>query len=200
MEIQCACGKFQAELKAFPKNTPGRLKCYCDDCQAFLHHLKRSDLLDKNGGTEIIPAYPADVTILRGKEFLKCTRLSPKGMFRFSTSCCNTPVANTQANMPWMGFHRCMYLAKDPNKLDQVLGPIRSSIMGRFAKGTPPAGTPQKFNFKGFVTVMPFILKGKLLKKTKPSPFFMEDGLTSIVAPHVLSEGERQAAMTSAGF
>jgi hypothetical protein len=195
MELQCECGKFRARLKAFPNNTPGRLVCYCDDCQSYLHYLKRSDLLDANGGTEVIPAYPADAEILDGREYLKCTRLSPRGTLRFSTSCCNTPVANTRAKEPWAGFLRCMYTAgEEAHRIDQTLGPVRSRIMGRYAKGTPPAGTPAKFDLKALITVMPFILKGKLFKKYKPSPFFAEDGVTPIVTPHVLSEAERRAS------
>ena len=195
IEIQCECGQFHAKLKAFPNNTPGRLVCYCDDCQSYLHHLKRTDLLDANGGTEVIPAYPADVEILSGREYLTCTRLSPNGIFRFSTLCCNTPIANTRPKMPWAGFLRCVYTNGEASQLDQILGPVRSRIMGRYAKGIPPAGTPKKFNLKAFITVMPFMLKGKLFKKSKPSPFFAEDGATPIVTPHILSEAERSASL-----
>ena len=81
MEIQCDCGKFRAELTEFPNNTPGRLVCYCDDCQAFLNYIKRSELMDQNGGSEIIPAYPADIQIIAGKDFVQCVRLHSKGMF-----------------------------------------------------------------------------------------------------------------------
>lgn len=194
MEIQCQCGSFRARLKAFPGNTPGRLVCYCDDCQGYLRHLQRADLLDANGGTEVIPAYPADVEILRGQENLTCLRLSPNGTFRFYTSCCNTPVVNTRPGEPWAGFLRCVYTAGvDGQKIDEVLGPVRSRIMGRFAQGLPPAGTPRKFNLKAVLTVMPFMLKGKLLGKSKPSPFFAEDGATAIAAPHVLRAGHGRA-------
>ena len=194
MEIQCQCRKFRAKLKAFPNSTPGRLVCYCDDCQQYLRHLKRTDLLDANGGTEVIPAYPADVEIVRGQENLGCTRLSPNGIFRFSTSCCNTPIVNTRPGVPWAGFLRCVYTAAgDAQELDQVLGPVRSRIMGRFAQGIPPVGTPKKFNLKAVLTVMPFILKGKLLMKSRPSPFFAEDGVTAIAVPYVLNKAERQA-------
>ncbi len=195
MNIQCECGQFQARLKAFPKDTPGRLVCYCDDCQAYLHHLKRSDLLDAHGGTEVIPAYPADVQILRGQEHLKCIRLSPNGTFRFFTSCCNTPIVNTSPGRPWAGFLRGAYTAGgDAQKLDHVLGPVRSRIMGRYAKGTPPVGTPNRFNLKAFLRVMPFMLKGMLMRKSRPSPFFADDGATAISLPRVLTEAERQAA------
>ena len=195
MEIQCECGKFRAKLKAFPDNTPGRLVCYCDDCQAYLHYLKRTDLLDANGGTEVIPAYPTDVEILTGLEHLKCTRLSEKGIFRFSTSCCNTPIVNTNPGEPWAGFMRCVYTVKDGQKIDQTLGPVRSRIMGRYAKGSPPVGTPQKFNLKAILTVMPFMLKGKLFGKSMPSPFFSANGITPVVTPHVLSVAEKKAAL-----
>lgn len=43
------------------------------------------------------------------------------------------------------------------------------------------------------LSVMPFMLKGMLLGKAKPSPFFADDGVTPIVAPHVLTKAERQA-------
>ena len=193
MEIQCECGQFRARLKAFPDSTPGRLVCYCDDCQAYLHYLKREDLLDVNGGTEVIPAYPSDVEIVSGLEHLKCTRLSPNGTLRFSTTCCNTPIVNTRAKAPWAGFLSGVYTKKDSQWLDKTLGPVRSRIMGAYAKGSPPAGTPARFNFKGMLTVMPFIVKGAILGKSKPSPFLAEDGVTPVVQPYVLSKAERQA-------
>ena len=74
--------------------------------------------------------------------------------------------------------------------LDQVLGPVRSRIMGRYAQGTPPMGTPEKFNLKAILTVMPFMLKGMLLGKSRPSPFFAEDTVTAVAVPYVLTEAE----------
>lgn len=194
MEIQCECGKFRAELRSFPANTPGRLVCYCDDCQMYLRHLGRADLLDVNGGTEVVPAYPSDVKILQGLGHLKCTRLTANGTFRYSTSCCNTPIVNARPGESWAGFLRGVYTARDAYTLEQTLGAVRSRIMGRYAKGTPPAGTPQTFNLRAMITVLPFLLKGKLLRKSKGSPFFAADGITPVVAPHVLTDAERQAA------
>ncbi|HNI72540.1 MAG TPA: DUF6151 family protein, partial [Accumulibacter sp.] len=166
-------------------------RLYCDDCQAYLHFLKREDLLDINGGTEVIPVYPADVEILSGAEHLKCIRLSPKGTFRFATSCCNTPIVNTRPNEPWAGFLRRVYLANGAEQLDRILGPVRSRIMGKYAHGTPPAGTPARFNLKALASVAPFVLKGKLQRKSIPSAFFGNDGVTPIVSPYVLSKSER---------
>lgn len=189
MEIQCDCGNFRAELTQFPKNTPGRFICYCDDCQAFLNYLKRPELLNENGGTEIIPAYPVDIKIIAGQDVVKCVRLHSKGMYRYYTSCCQTPIANTDPVRPWVGFFRNMYTAKDANLLDRELGPVKTSLMGKYAKGTPPAGTAQTFDFKALTIFMPFIIKGKVLGKAKHSPFF--DKGESIVVPKVLTTEER---------
>ena len=189
MEIQCDCGKFRAELTQFPKNTPGRFICYCDDCQAFLNYLKRSDLLDKNGGTEIIPAYPADIKIIAGKDVITCVRLHSKGMYRFYTSCCQTPIGNTDPKSAWVGIIHQAYTRKDSNLPDRELGPVKCRMLGKYAKGTVPAGTPQTFDLKGLVTIMPFMIKGKIFGKAKPSPFF-ENG-EAIVTPKVLTAEER---------
>ena len=197
MEIQCECGKFRAQLTQFPRGTPGRLRCYCRDCQIFMSHLNRTDLLDENGGTEIIPAYPADINFISGKELIQCVRLYPTGMFRFSTACCNTPIANTEPNRPWVGIHSRMYTVKDPNVLDVELGPVKCSIMGKDAKGELPPGVPQKFDLRGMLTVMPYILKGILLGKSKPSPFFVNN--EPIVKPKVLTNEERLALTSAPG-
>ncbi len=196
MEIQCECGKFKAELTKFPANTAGRLRCYCDDCQAYLHHLKRADLLDANGGTEVIPVYPRDFKILQGKELLRCTRLHEQGMFRFSTTCCNTPVANTDLKRPWIGTHRRVFTARDPGQLDGLFGTVRASIMGKFAHGTLPAGVPESFDLKGLRAVAPFLLKGILSGAKRPSPFFENE--TPVGPVHVLSKDERRIASAAA--
>lgn len=198
MELQCDCGQFRARLKAFPQNTPGRLRCYCDDCQSYLHYLQRPELLDAHGGTEVIPAYPADVEILSGVDKLKCIRLFEKGIHRFVASCCNTPFGNTKPKSPWIGILRRMYLNKNPMALDQAFPEVRSSIMGRYAKGTPPSGTPKTFNFKAFVSVMPFMLRGKLFGKFRHSPVYRSDATTPIAPPQVLTAEQRQDARRAA--
>jgi hypothetical protein len=200
MQIQCECGKFRAELEKFPHNTPGRLVCYCDDCQTYLHHLARPDLLDPAGGTEVIPAYPSEIKIVAGREVLRSLRLSPQGLYRWYAGCCKTPVANTKPGFPWVGIPHRAYSVNDPGYLEKTLGPIKSRIEGRFAKGSPPPGTASGIDFKGFMTVLPFLLKGMLMGKAKSSPFFEKDGQTPIVQPVVLSLAERNAIRQRLGF
>lgn len=187
MQIQCECGKFKAEIHHFPKSTLGRCVCYCDDCQSFLHHLNRGDLLDANGGTELIPTYPRDIKIQSGIEVLKCLRLSPNGLFRWYASCCKTPIGNTIPTLPWFGFISRVFTIQDTNLPERYLGAVKTRIMGRFAQGTPPDGTSLKTGLKDFMVVVPFILKGFIQRKTKNSPFF-KNGRTPIVETEILSK------------
>jgi hypothetical protein len=193
VQIQCECGQFKAEWAGFPKATPGRAVCYCDDCQSFMHYMQRTDLLDPAGGTEIVPAYPADLHITAGKDVLRCTRLAPKGLMRWSTACCNTPIGNTAPGFPWVGLIHCVFKRDGASSLNQALGPVKSRIMGRFASVTPPAGTSAKLSLRDMRVVMPFILRGFLFGKRRGSPFFEADGKTPIVKPYVLSLQERNA-------
>jgi len=182
MKIQCDCGKFKAKLAEFPKNSPGRVVCYCDDCQSFLQKIQREELLDPHGGTELVPVYPCDMEFTQGAEYLKCYKLSPKGLSRWATDCCGSPIANTRAHFPWVGiFHRA-FTREDPDYL-QKLGPIRSRIMGKYAKSKPPFKVPEKMGFKVLYSVMPFILKGKIFKKDKNSQFYEPDGKIPISEP-----------------
>jgi len=186
MQISCDCGSFKAELLAFPKNTPGRLACYCRDCQSYLEKIDRADVLDDFGGSEIIPVYPAELKILQGKEHLKCYRLSEKGLYRWAAGCCNSPVLNTKPDFPWLGIFHTAYKKSDPSALES-LGEIKSRIFGKYAKGQPPFVIADKLGFKALMTVMPFIIKGKLLKKATASEFFEDDGQTPIAEPEILS-------------
>jgi hypothetical protein len=110
------------------------------------------------------------------------------------------PVANTKPGFPWAGIVHRAYAVKDPGYLERTFGPVKSRIKGRFAKGTPPSGTPSDMDFKSFITVLPFLLKGLLTGKAKNSPFFENDGQTPIVPPVVLSLDERSAIRHRLGF
>ncbi|MBX2993808.1 MAG: hypothetical protein KF681_03280 [Bdellovibrionaceae bacterium] len=193
MQIRCECGQLRAEIKHFPSEMPGRLACYCDDCQTYLMHIKRTDLfVDGAGGTEIVPIYPCNLSFSSGTERLTCLRLSPQGIFRWSANCCNTPIANVQPGFPWIGVFARPYVVEDKHRLDNTFGPIRSGIMGKFARGQKPEGVADKLDFKAFRSTFPFLLKGFLLRKAKGSPFFHGDGKTPIAEPIVLKKELRE--------
>lgn len=185
MRVRCDCGAFQAELTHFPAHSAGRLVCYCSDCQRYLEKLGRPDLFDAYGGTEIIPVYPSEIRIIKGQEQLVCNQLSPDGLFRWSTRCCNSPIGNIQAKFPWFGILHSVYLAADPECLER-LGPVRSRIYGRNAQGAPPFPISRKMGLEDMFKVLPFIARGVLGGKYKGSPFFRTDNVSPIARPRLL--------------
>lgn len=185
MQISCDCGSFKARLTAFPTNSPGRLVCYCNDCQDYLQRLDRTDLLDQYGGTQVVPVYPSEIEIIQGAEHLQCNRLREKGLNRWSTTCCNSPILNIRAGMPWAGVFHQTYTRSDPDYLEK-LGNIRSRINGKYAKDGATYRISHKISFGDMLAVMPFIVKGKVLKKSIVSPFFKSDGNTPVKEPVVL--------------
>jgi hypothetical protein len=179
VKIHCDCGKFEAELTG--PNT-GRLACYCADCQAFAEKLGRADILDEFGGTQVVAVYPGNYKVLKGHEYLKLNKLSEKGLHRWSVSCCNSPVGNTVRAFPWVGIP---HQAFDKEVLESM-GPVKCRIMGKDCKGEPPFKISNKMSLRDAFHVMPFILKGKLFKTYRGSPFFKEDGKTPIAEATIL--------------
>ncbi len=183
MKISCDCGAFVAKLKDFPRNTPGRLVCYCDDCQAYAKKIQRTDVLDEYGGTEVIPVYPKEIEVIQGLDMLKCYRLSSKGVYRWATSCCNSPILNSKPGFPWAGIFNTAY--KDPAALS-ALGDVKARIYGKYALDGVPFKISEKIAFRDMLVVIPFIIKGKILGMDKKSPFFCSDNMTPIVEPEIL--------------
>src|SRR5689334_2851856 len=94
-ELRCRCGQVRARLTNASPHTVNHVMCYCDDCQAFLHHLGRLDLLDACGGTDIVQVAPAFLSLQSGKDRVAGIRLTAKGLYRWYASCCKTPLGNT---------------------------------------------------------------------------------------------------------
>ncbi len=187
MKIQCDCGQFTAELINCPQESPGRIVCYCDDCQNYLKIIKREDLLDPYGGIEIIPVYPTNYHFLSGIDKLKCLRLTSHGLYRWYTHCCNSPIGNTTTSIPWVGiFHNAFKL--ENNNYLEVFGPVKSRVMGHFKTKETPFKVSNKLSLKDILVVCPFILKGLIKNKKKGSPFFKKDNSTPIIGPEIISK------------
>ncbi|MBY0371355.1 hypothetical protein K2X33_11755 [bacterium] len=186
LSLRCKCGALRGAAHGLSPKTGLRSVCYCNDCQAYAHFLGRaSDILDADGGTDIFPVQPAQLEITLGHENLTCVRLSEKGMYRWYTDCCNTPIANSMAwpKMPFAGVvHSIMDYAASGTKRDEALGPIRARSQGKY--GTPP----MSFLFR----VVGFLLRGFWKKQHQPSPFFHADGRPR-ARPRILSPVEREA-------
>lgn len=169
--------------------------CYCDDCQSFAHFLERADeILDAHGGTEVFQTSPARVEISAGANRLACMRLTTKGLFRWYTSCCRTPIGNTLSTgrLPFVGLIQSC-VAADAARREAVLGPIRARVFGRFAKGDVSALDVHARAPLGLMARAARMLIGARLRGDhKRSPFFDARSGAPVAAPYVLTDEERR--------
>lgn len=89
-----------------------RAVCYCRSCQAFAERLGHTeDILDEQGGSDILQVRPDLMQFTAGVEQLACLQITPKGPLRWYATCCNTPIGNTPRS-PKLSFvgllHSCL--------------------------------------------------------------------------------------------
>jgi hypothetical protein len=196
--MQCRCGT----LKGFVDTSKpvNRAVCYCRDCQAFAHYLGRPiEILDGNGGTDVVQTMPAKVTLTQGRERLACMRLSEKGLVRWYANCCNTPIGNTAANyrISFIGLiHNCLEVP--PASLDDSFGAVRMRSFTRNARtkidGESPFGM-----VPGILRILVMVLRARLNGAYKRTPFFFADSGTPVVTPKILTDSERKAVYNDIG-
>ena len=140
VELRCRCGEVIGLVENASPQKVNRVVCYCDDCQAFAHQLGRGDLLNAQGGTDIIQVAPASLIFVKGQYRIAGLRLTPKGLFRWHTTCCNTPVGNTLG--PAIPFVGIVAQAFDggPQRVDSVFGAPIGAILGKYAIGEGTGG------------------------------------------------------------
>ena len=178
--LKCQCGAVQGTATNITPTSGNRVVCCCSDCQAFASYLGgESRILDEFGGTDIFQTTQSQLRISKGQDKLQGMRLSEKGMLRWYTSCCKTPVGNTiNASMPFVGvIHSFMDL---PDR-DTVLGPVRAYVQTQYAIGAPSYPTHHKKYPLGItLRIISKILLWKLRGNQKPSVFFDESGRPNI--------------------
>lgn len=192
LELGCACGVVGGVARGLAPRTISRLVCMCDDCQTFVRALERPDLLDEHGGVEVVQLAPARLSLTRGQAELACLRLSPKGLLRFHTRCCRTPVANVipRPGVPFAAVSAGFVVRPD---LDVALGPVRARVNGRFCQGKLPPGAHRSVSV-GLLLRTARILAGQALRRShRPSPFFSARDGEPVVVPVILDRARRSA-------
>jgi hypothetical protein len=194
--LQCRCGTIQGYIAR-----PGmakRIVCYCKDCQAFAHFLKRADTaLDEHGGTTIVAAVPKQVHLTQGLEALACMSLSDHGLLRWYASCCNTPIANTPRDFktPYVGLIESC-LKNDSPSLRDSFGPVRMVLNTKSAWG-PVKSTPVS-NLVGLLGLMKSVIGSRLSGNYKRNPFFGTETGTPVAHPRELGKDERERLTNAA--
>lgn len=155
-------------------------------------HLGAKGILDENGGSELYQTLPARLKVTAGKDQLRALRLSPKGMVRWYTGCCGTPLGNTLHSEGW--YFLSLSVACIPEAARAPLGPLRGAF---FAKDAP-AGTHPPADF-GKLTLLSGAFgrhfAAWLGLAPRGTPFF-ENG-KPVATPEILSLEARRAAETA---
>ncbi len=202
LAIRCKCGKVEGELADVSPQAGNHAVCYCDDCQAFQHHLGMADsVLDANGGTHVFQTSPARLRFISGQAHVACLKLTPKGTLRWYASCCNTPIGNTMAapGVAFVGLITACLDARDSDRVASALGPVKGRIMGRYAKGDiSHLDVHDKFPLTVLVPFVGSLIMRRLRGDHRKSPFFDPSTAELIVAPRLLTREESAAAHAKA--
>jgi len=186
--LGCRCGKVSGSVDRV--ESTNRVICYCKDCQAFARFLGREDeILDERGGSDIIQALPKNVTFHQGIDSLACMQLTSKGLLRWYTRCCRTPIGNTLATPKWsfIGLlHSCLTQTATP--LDASFGPVRSWVNTSGAKGEPKPATAGQAAVIGWF--MRTTLRARINGDYRDTPLFQAGTGKPLVAPQVLNSSE----------
>jgi hypothetical protein len=190
--LHCRCGEVRAVVAGVSPHSVNRVVCYCDDCQAFAHQLGRADLLNAQGGSDIVQLAPSAISFVQGQDRIAGLRLTPKGLYRWYATCCNTPVGNTLSpSIPFVGVVVQAFEGGAP-AVDQTAGKPIGAILGKFAVGKPPAGSTG-LNLGLMIRAIRKVLGWRVRGETWPHPFFERHARAPIYPVTILSRGEREA-------
>lgn len=195
--LRCRCGRLQGSVA--PARSTQRVVCYCRDCRAFAHHLGGDDVLDAQGGTEIVASLPSHVRFDAGTDALQCLSLSPRGLLRWVAICCRTPVANTPRNpkIAYAGLvHTCLEQPGAP-PLQTSFGPLRMAVNTASASGAAPK-TPTLAATASMCRMAAMLAGARLGGGWHDNPFFDTATSTPVRAVQVLTPADRQQAYAAA--
>ena len=192
VQVHCRCGEVVGLVSNASPQKVNRVVCYCDDCQAFAHQLGRADLLNAQGGSDIVQVAPASLTFIKGQNRIAGLRLTPKGLFRWHTTCCNTPVGNTLGPaIPFVGIHAQVFDG-GMRTVDAVFGAPLGAILGKYAVRPAPAGSTG-INLTLLLRAITKVLGWRLRGRAWPHPFFDRQTRAPRYPAVVLSPAERDA-------
>jgi hypothetical protein len=183
--IQCKCGTVRGQLEG--TGVSNRLICYCTDCRAFARFLGRvDDVLDEQGGTEIVQVAQPRLSFSQGADRLAAVRLSEKGLVRWYASCCKTPIGNTMAG-PKASFIGLIHSSLDHARMDRDFGKKIARVNTATALGDTK---PAQRGLLGVITRFIWIVfTMRISGRYRTSRMFGESG-SPRVAPTILTPQE----------
>ncbi|UXI70071.1 DUF6151 family protein [Tahibacter amnicola] len=194
--IQCQCGKLRGTLSRSAAFT--RLRCYCRDCQAYARALgKPAEIVDPQGGSDIVATLQQHVAFSQGKEQLACLSLSEQGLLRWYARCCNTPIGNTarDVKMCYIGLMHSA-LSSAPVTLDAAFGNAAIAVNAKSARGAVTESGIR--TVLATVRIIGRVLQSRFSGAYRASPFFSYPDGRPVADPRVLDAAERQRAFDTA--
>jgi hypothetical protein len=157
--------------------------------------LKRPDVLDTAGGTDIFHMPTGRVKLIAGTDAVRCLRFSGK-VFRWYTDCCRTPIGNTAGpRFPIVGLiHSFMDHDADGRSRDEALGAPLCRFFERSAVGPLPPNAPAPPSLSLFAHRATTLLGWWLRGLGRPNPFFDDHTNAPLSAPRVLAPSERDTS------
>lgn len=188
--LTCDCGKVQLAIAARPAPPQGnRVICHCNSCRAFARVLGRDDILGPADGTDIIQFRCDRLSITQGKEHVAALRLSPNGLARWYTACCNTPLGNTGPGPRYPFFGAITHGIANPDALGPVKARVNVPKERPLPEGLPPTSGS---TFGVFLSIGRIMFGGWLKGAHKRHPLF--PGGTPLAEPRVISLEEKAKA------
>jgi hypothetical protein len=185
--MRCRCGALQGRVAL--RGISNHVICYCKDCQAFARFLGHADeVLDAQGGSEIVQVMPDRVQITQGQAQLAAMRLSPRGLLRWYTACCRTPLGNTlpSGKLPFVGL---LHSSLKTAPLEPSFGPVRGQFNTASAIGEP---RPHEGRIlPAALRIVAMMGACRLTGRYRHTPFFTEAN-APVVQPTVLTANERE--------
>ncbi|WP_281181494.1 DUF6151 family protein [Veronia pacifica] len=122
---------------------------------------------------------------MTGQEHVHCVRLSPKGMYRWFTACCHTPLANSIPGFPFVGVFDHVF--NDKQALSNTAGPVLGAVHTRRAVGPIPESMKERHELTLIAGTLKKLLRWKLHGLTHPNPFHKKGG-QALALPEILSQ------------
>jgi hypothetical protein len=197
LPLRCRCGHVRDVASGVTPSAGLRFICYCGDCQAFSRFLRRPDVLDAAGGTDIFQMPIGRVKFMAGTDALRCLHFSEK-VFRWYTDCCKTPIGNTAGpRFPVVGLiHSFMSHGTDGRSRDEALGPPLCRIYERSAAGSLPQNAPPPLSLRLIPLRISKLLGWWMRGLGRPNPFFDEQTRAPLSRPRAFTPAERAALLS----
>ncbi len=192
--LRCRCGRVRGVASDIAPSEGFRFVCYCGDCQAFARFLKRPDVLDAAGGTDIFQMPTGRVKLTAGRDAVRCLHFS-KRVFRWYTDCCATPIGNTAGpRFPVVGLiHSFMSCEVTSHSRDELLGARFCRIYERSAIAPLPKDAPPPLSLGLFAPRMSRLVTWWWRGLGRPNPFFDDETGAPVSVPRVITGSERAA-------